>query len=134
MIDSAKLLGLIMNILNQQAPTPQKTSAPDSSSVRETADEVIVAIEAPGIQNREDIYFSITVTRVIIRGVRKKTAGAHPPVSENEISQERFEKTFKLPHPVRPETATAFYSKGILELRLKKLPEKTWDRVFIQFL
>jgi len=134
MIDSTKLLGLIMNMLHQQAPAPKIISSPDSSQVRETAEEVIVTIEAPGIQKREDIYFSITVTRVTIRGVRKKTAGAHLSVPENEISQERFEKNFKLPHPVRPETAAAFYSKGILELRLKKLPEKTWDRVFIQFL
>ncbi|HBV96253.1 MAG: hypothetical protein JL50_01745 [Peptococcaceae bacterium BICA1-7] len=129
MIDSSRLLGLIMNILNQQAQAPKINSSP----VMETAEEVIVTLEAPGIQKREDVYFSITATRVTIRGVRKKTAGAHL-ISENEISQERFEKTFQLPHPVRPESATALYSKGILELRIKKLPEKIWDRVFVQFL
>lgn len=133
MIDSSRLLGLIMNILNQQAQAPKINSSPDSSQVMETAEEVIVTLEAPGIQKREDVYFSITATRVTIRGVRKKTAGAHL-ISENEISQERFEKTFQLPHPVRPESATALYSKGILELRIKKLPEKIWDRVFVQFL
>ena len=129
MYDSSRLLGLIMNILNQQAQAPKINSSP----VMETAEEVIVTLEAPGIQKREDVYFSITATRVTIRGVRKKTAGAHL-ISENEISQERFEKTFQLPHPVRPESATALYSKGILELRIKKLPEKIWDRVFVQFL
>lgn len=133
MLDSSKLLSLIMSMLTQQAPTQQKISEPDNSHVRETAEEIILVLEAPGIHSREDVYFSIGVTSLTIRGIRKKTAGAHLS-GTGEIAQEKFERTFKLPYPVRPESATAFYSKGILELRLKKLPEKKWDKVYIQFL
>jgi HSP20 family molecular chaperone IbpA len=133
MLDTSKLLGLIMSMLSQQTPAQQKISAPDNSQVRETAEEIIIALEVPGIQSREDIYFSIGVNSLTIKGLKKKTAGAHLSGS-GEITQEKFERTFKLPYPVRPETATAFYSKGILELKLKKLPEKTWDKVYIQFL
>lgn len=141
MLDSSKFLSLILSMLNQQAQAKTQAPAPlpvpatsQSHAIRESADEIIVALEAPGIQSRDDVYFSIGVTNLTVQGVRKITAGAHPAGTSGEVTSERFKKTFTLPFPVRPETATAFYSKGILEIRIKKLPERRWEKVYLQFL
>ncbi|MFZ5643044.1 MAG: Hsp20/alpha crystallin family protein [Bacillota bacterium] len=136
MLDSNKLMSLIFSMLNQGQQPAGSLSAKkqDPFHIRETGEEVIVALEAPGIQKRDDVQFSIGVTRMTVRGIRKKMTGLDQPINSEDISAEKFERAFTLPYPVRPETAIAIYSKGILEIRIKKLPEKTWDKVFVQFL
>ncbi|WP_449240350.1 Hsp20 family protein [Desulfoscipio gibsoniae] len=141
MLDSNKFLTQLMNALNQSnANTPNGSNAAAvmqvknkslSSITREVQDEVIITLEVPGIQDRADINFAITVTKANIRGVRQIIKDAAQQGSG--LAQERFEKTFVLPCPVRPETASASYSKGLLTLKLKKLNEKTFSNVLVNF-
>ncbi len=140
MFDSNKFISQLMNALNQNSADNQNSN--DATVVvqgknntlvcftKETTDEVIITLEVPGIQDRGDIQFAITVTKASIKGVRQKVEDS---ALGNGFTQERFEKTLVLPCPVRPETASALYSKGILTLKLKKLNEKTFSNVLINF-
>ncbi len=141
MFDSNKFITQLMNALNQSS-ADNKNSNDDTNVVqgknktlvyltRETIDEVIITLELPGIQDRGDIQFAITMTKASISGVRQKVEEAAQ--QGNGFTQERFEKELVLPCPVRPETASASYSKGIITLKLKKLDEKTFSNVLVNF-
>lgn len=130
MLDSAELLKQVMRLLNQpaRAPAPAQGAAL-RASVGEAGEDVVVVLELPGIQRREDVSFSVSLTRLAVKGVRQRVGnpgqGGGP---------EPFENSINLPVPVRPETATALYSRGIVEIRIKKLPDRIWDKVFVQFI
>lgn len=134
MFDSAKFLNQVMRLLDQETQSLSQAPKPHLSVIRETDDEVVVFFEVPGIQSREDINFFVAITRLTIKGVRHKIGGFNPSGPEMDTPREEFEKTFALPCPVRPETARALYGKGIMELRIKKMPDKIWNNVFVQFL
>lgn len=125
MLETHKFINQLINILN-----PQTTAV-----TKEKDGEIHIFIELPGIQNREDISISVSASKLIVKGVRRKIdrSSQLSDLSKNN-NREMFEKTFILPSPVRPETASAVYSKGVLELRLKKLTEKIWDKVYVQFM
>ncbi len=125
MLDSHNLISQLVHILS-----PQMTAV-----TKEKDDEIHIFIELPGIQNREDISISVSPTKLTVKGVRYKIdrnrQSSDPSQNDN---REEFEKTFVLSRPVRPETASAVYSKGVLEIRFKKLAEKIWDKIYVQFM
>lgn len=135
MLDSTKLLSQLMRMINTDTlNVKREANVSPVSEIRETGDEIIVVLEVPGIQSREDISFSIATTKAFIKGVRQKlNAGLHSN-SDSGKNRQEFAKSFTFPFPVRPETASATYSKGILELKIKKMPEKVWEQVYVHFL
>lgn len=135
MLDSTKLLNQLLRMINTETFNVKKEiNVSPVSEIRETVDEIIVTMEVPGIQSREDIGFSITTTKAYVKGVRQKLNDGLHASSDSGKARQEFAKSFTFPFPVRPETASATYSKGILELKIKKMPEKVWDQVFVHFL
>ena len=132
MLDPAKFLTEVFAIVNKEKNKSEKVVNSHFSGISQTADEIIVHIEIPGIQSQQDIHISAGLTKLTIKGVRRKIFNS-PANSTPGLNSEQFEKTISLPVPVRPETASARYSKGILEISLKKIPDKIWDKVFVVF-
>lgn len=92
--------------------------------VYETRDGLVVAVELPGV-NEKNIHLSVTGDHVLcLRGQRGRAAEAH---EENYHRIERwsgtFERHFQLPIPVQADKIRASYRDGVLEIRLPKLEE-----------
>ncbi|SHI90128.1 Hsp20/alpha crystallin family protein [Desulfofundulus thermosubterraneus] len=104
--------------------------------VHELGDEIIAVVEIPGLQRREDLHLSVRTSSLEIRGRRFKRLPE--PKSQATVlpagTAEEFQQVVNFPCPVRPETATAAYRHGLLEVRVKKAPHTSNDNVFIQFL
>lgn len=90
------------------------------TDVFETADEVVVKMEAAGVSKKE---LSVTFDQqcLLIRGRReerfpeKKVA-----VSQMEVAYGAFERKLPIRHPVDPENIDATYTDGFLIIRLPK--------------
>ncbi|WP_027365951.1 Hsp20/alpha crystallin family protein [Desulfotruncus alcoholivorax] len=142
MTDSINLLNQLINTLNKNnilhnsSATSSKglinKDTPLNSEIRETSDEIYIIVELPGIQNREDVNFHITSTRLKINGVRQKVGSTIS--TDSGTKEEKFEKSFNLPYPISPESANAIYTKGILTLKLSKKKERPYNNVYLQFL
>jgi HSP20 family protein len=133
MTDSIKLLNEIMRTIYPEKSNITKEVSP-ASAVWENGNEVCVSMEMPGIQKKDDVNFVITTTKVMIKGVRQKIIENTSKNAKTAKTVEEFERVFIFPYPVRPDTVTVTYSKGILEMKLKKIPESSVNQVHIQFL
>jgi len=83
-------------------------------------DQYKVILEVPGI-NKEDIDISVTEDSVTIKA---ETKTEQKKEDKGYYYQERkygsFQRSFRLPGEVIPDSAAAEYKNGILEIRLKK--------------
>jgi len=91
--------------------------------IRETKDELVVAAELPGLQEK-DIHLSIVDNVLSLRGQRRPLE----EVSEEDYHRiERwtgtFERHVQLPVPVQADKVRATYREGVLEVRLPKVEE-----------
>ncbi|MFZ2455910.1 MAG: Hsp20/alpha crystallin family protein [Candidatus Altiarchaeia archaeon] len=83
-------------------------------------DQYKVIIEVPGI-NKEDIDISVTEDSVTVKtetktGQEKEEKGYY----YQERRYESFQKSFSLPGEVLPDSASAEYKNGVLEIKMKK--------------
>ena len=91
----------------------------------ETADEVVVLAELPGVAE-QDIRITVVGKTLILRGARERQAPGGRTYHQMEISTGPFERGVVLPAPVDAEGATASCSGGILQIVLPKAgPERT---------
>lgn len=74
-----------------------------SSLIDEKNNEVNITAEMPGI-NKEDIELNATENEVIIKA---------------DSNARRYNKFLKVPRPVDPDSASAKYNNGVLELTIK---------------
>jgi HSP20 family protein len=115
-------------LLNQffgYSPTfgmPDETWVP-AADMFETRDEVVVAVELPGLSEK-DINLSITGDTLIIRGERRE------PESSDENTPYRrerwygkFQRSFLLPTLVETDRIKATYRDGVLTVSLPKAEE-----------
>lgn len=83
-------------------------------------DQYKVIMEVPGI-NKEDIDINVTEDSVTVRA---ETKAEQKKEEKGYYYQERrygsFQRSFTLPGEVLPESASAEYKNGILEIKLKK--------------
>jgi HSP20 family protein len=91
----------------------------------ETTQGLVLRLELAGVA-AEDLSLSLTAHELVVRGCRR------PPRPDGlrrfirlEMGFGAFERRFKLPIPVDPDSAEAAYVDGILEVRL---PRKTPQR------
>ena len=89
----------------------------------ETKDEVVVAVELPGV-NEKDIRLSVTGDLLTIQGERQWSDETR---EAGHYRQERwfgkFERALPLPMPVQADKVKATYRDGVLEVRLPKAEE-----------
>ena len=95
----------------------------------ETPHEIVIIAEIAGAE-KEDMQVEITRKAVKISGRRR----AMPPSASAtyrlaEIHYGNFERILYLPEPVDPDRIDASYAKGLLSIRLAKLPEEKLHKI-----
>lgn len=94
-----------------------------STDITETDKEVEVAIELPGIDEK-DIDVRLTRDSLTIRGEKKaekEQKGAGFTLSERSYGS--FYRTIPLPAGIDPDNARAEYKRGVLTITVPKSPE-----------
>ena len=92
------------------------------TDIYETDDTLVVYMDIAGMRS-EDFTVQYVDGVLIIAGER--TARRHegkPHYHAMEVQVGPFERRFRLPAPVDPESIRANYEQGFLEVRLAKLP------------
>ncbi len=95
----------------------------------ETPHEIVIIAEIAGAE-KEDMQVEITRKAVKISGMRR----ALTPTSSStyrlaEIHYGQFERILYLPEPVDSDNIDASYSKGLLSIRLTKMPEEKLHKI-----
>lgn len=93
----------------------------------QTRNEVVVIVEAPGLESANDINLNIKSDTLTVSG---SLEGRYANVAEdrftlNERFRGSFERTVSLPVRVRPQQARATYRNGLLEVRIAKDTRQT---------
>lgn len=94
------------------------------TDIYETDDAIVVNMDIAGMQ-AEDFsveYADGVLTIAGERTVRREEGKPHFHVMEVQVGP--FERRFRLPVPVDPESISASYEHGFLEVRLTKLPTR----------
>ncbi|MGM0412534.1 MAG: Hsp20/alpha crystallin family protein [Pseudomonadota bacterium] len=91
-----------------------------AAEVSDTADEVVVELEAPGME-ADDFDLQVVEDTLVVRGEKRvaneRTEGRYH-VMERAFGA--FERAIPLPAPVDDQGAKAEYRKGVLRVRLPK--------------
>jgi HSP20 family protein len=100
--------------------------------MNETPEEVIIIAEVPGVE-KDDLDVEISSKAVRIRGDRfAKHCPGNATYRLAEIQCGKFERILFLPAPIDPEVVSASYQKGMLEIRLAKLPSEKIHKIPIE--
>mgnify|MGYP003577170210 CR=1 FL=1 len=90
--------------------------------VCETDDEVLVAAEVPGLEEK-DFELALTHEALTIRGEKRREHEEKGSVHRFERSYGAFERTVPLPCEVEADKASATYRNGVLNVTLPKAPQ-----------
>ncbi len=100
--------------------------------VSETEDEVRIKADVPGL-DKKDIELTLENNALIIRG---KTENEHEEKKDNYIRRERrfgsIYRSVPLPDYVDTASVSATCEKGVLTVRMRKLPEKMPKRIAVE--
>lgn len=91
-----------------------------ASDVAETDDQLIVRIEAPGLEEK-DFSISVVADQLVVRGEKRferEDRRAHYHLLESAYGA--FERRFALPCAVDADRAEAKYRNGVLTIRLPR--------------
>jgi len=92
----------------------------------ETADDLVLAVEIPGIREKE-VSVSITGDLLSIKGERRWEQDGKDGKDNTVLHTERvygqFERLIQLPFAVQADKVKATYRDGVLEVRLPKAEE-----------
>jgi len=89
----------------------------------ETADDLILTVEIPGVREKE-VSVSITGDLLSIKGERRSEPEAKDStVLHVERVYGQFERMIQLPFPVQADKVKATYRDGVLEVKLPKAEE-----------
>lgn len=93
------------------------------TDIYETADALVVYMDIAGMRSDE---FTVEFAEGIltIAGERKPRREGKPHYHAMEVQVGPFERRFRLPVPVDPESIRASYDQGFLEVRLVKIPAR----------
>jgi HSP20 family protein len=111
---------------------PNGTMWAPQVNVAETADEVVLTAELPGM-SREQVTIELEQNVLTIAGekVEERTEGEEQRYHLWERTYGSFHRSFSLPRPVNGEDATARFENGVLEIRLPKAPEAKGRKIEI---
>ena len=104
-------------------------------SVAETADELLITVELPGMR-QDDIEVTTEGGRLTISGQKETrhwvTTGDEPTYHLDERTFGKFERSFALPRTVNPDGISARFQDGLLLISLPKAEEAKPRRVEIK--
>jgi HSP20 family protein len=103
------------------------------ADVYETANELVVKFEVPGVDLR-DVTMSVEGNRLIVRGEKRRVG----PVPKNgrfhcmERGFGKFKRVVHISSPVNTREAIAKLAEGVLEVRFPKVPNRRGGEVAIR--
>ncbi|MBX5436233.1 MAG: Hsp20/alpha crystallin family protein [Alicyclobacillaceae bacterium] len=102
--------------------------------VRETATDVIVTAEIPGLESKDDVNITVHDNHLHLYGRINRTVERQ---GENVYHSERyfgqFSRTIPLPAAVDENRAKATYRNGILEVTIPKAERQAGRRIDVDF-
>ena len=93
------------------------------TDIYETDDALVVYMDIAGMR-AEDFTVELAEGILTISGERKPRREGKPHYHAMEVQVGPFERRFRLPVPIDPESIRAIYEQGFLEVRLAKLPAR----------
>jgi HSP20 family protein len=93
------------------------------TDIYETAEALVVCMDIAGMR-AEDFNVEFADGLLTISGERTLGREGKPHYHAMEVQVGPFERRFRLPVPVDPESIRASYEQGFLEVRLTKLPTR----------
>ncbi|HEX4601884.1 MAG TPA: Hsp20 family protein [Gemmatimonadales bacterium] len=91
------------------------------TDIFETDDALVICMDIAGMRS-EDFSVELADGILTIGGERTLRRAGKPHYHAMEVQVGPFERRFRLPVPVDPESILASYEQGFLEVRLTKLP------------
>jgi len=111
---------------------PSELTWEPPTDVVETADEIVVSVDIAGMEGKD---ISVVTDGAVLRVRGTRRGPAAPGVKhfhQIEIRSGPFERAVVLPSRVDPAKVSAQYTKGLLEVRIRKLaPSEYVKRVKI---
>ncbi|MCL6454650.1 MAG: Hsp20/alpha crystallin family protein [Alicyclobacillus sp.] len=102
--------------------------------VRETASEVVVSAEIPGLAKKDDVQITVHDNHLHLTGkVERSAEQAGENVHRTERFYGQFSRTVPLPADVDDSSAKATYHNGVLEVRLQKTERRSGHRIDVEF-
>lgn len=101
------------------------------SGLRVGEKEAVFEVELPGV-NADDLNIELEKQVLHIKAHRADLQADGEQVSLRERTFGTFEKSTRLPWPVRPEDVDAKFADGVLRIVLKKSPEAEPRRINVQ--
>lgn len=93
--------------------------------VRESADAIVVTVDLPFVDTKEDIDITLLQDSLEIRAkTRRAIRFERWGTVQREIDFNEFRKTLRLPAEVKPEEANATFKRGVLKVLLPKKTRK----------
>jgi len=104
-------------------------------NVEETADELLLSAELPGLR-MEDLDVEIENSVLTIRGRKEETRQESDSVDRRYHVWERrygtFERSFTLPRTVSGDEIEATFDNGVLHIRMPKAPEAKGRKIEVR--
>ena len=114
------------------APEPSGTWFP-AVDVEETADEVILVAELPGMLE-EDVHVEVENNILTVRGEKREEREECERKSSYHVWERRygiFKRTFTVPQSVQVDSIQAEFDNGILTVHMPKAPNAKSRRIEI---
>jgi HSP20 family protein len=130
---SAHLESLWAQLLRGRPQQPQYSpgGVRPAVDVYETADAVVVVLEAPGMRDRE-LRLEFDAGRLTIFGEKRNRHCSDEHVyNQVEIACGPFSRSVDLPSPVDPDRLNISYEDGYVEIRLPRVQRRMEHRVRI---
>jgi len=89
--------------------------------------EIVVRFELPGME-RDDIELFVERREIVVRGERRFPGGEGRVYQQVEMDYGPFERRVRLMVDVEPDTTSATYEAGVLEVRLTLVDRDTSAR------
>lgn len=98
----------------------------------QTDGEGVIVVELPGLRSPDDVQITLDSQKIILEG---EVPDGSPVPQKQMLSRERwigrFKRTIRNPFPFAPDSITAHYRYGLLEIRLTG--QETKQQVSVQF-
>lgn len=127
---------LFNNVFKTNRPVlwPTQKAWKPPTDMFETEKEIVVIMDMAGITTR-DISLKLDSNILYLRGIRREIPGVGKrKYYKMEIDFGPFERRIELPSPVDPDSVTARYFQGFLEIILPKREKPIIDKYEIEIL
>lgn len=112
------------NYFNELNSSFEMKEISPKTDIYETADNLFVEIEAPGLK-KENLKLTIEDNILTITGEKKqKEMAEHTRCYRSERSFGSFKRNFTLPVDINPDKTTAKFENGVLLISMEKFEEE----------